>query len=111
MRTSSYRTAHADLLDTHHVAARSQRSTSTKSLERDECECAESCVTLCDSMDCSPPGSPVHGILQARTLEGVLIPYSRGSSQPRDCLVCLLHWQVDSLPPHHLGSPVKSFTR
>ena len=36
------------------------------------------------SMDCSPPGSSVHGILQARILEWVAIPFSRGSSQPRD---------------------------
>ena len=35
-------------------------------------------------MDCSPPGSSVHGILQARILEWVAIPLSRGSSQPRD---------------------------
>ena len=35
-------------------------------------------------MDCSPPGSPVHGILQARILEWAAIPFSRGSSQPRD---------------------------
>ena len=35
-------------------------------------------------MDCSPPGSSVHGILQARTLEWVAIPFSKGSSQPRD---------------------------
>ena len=36
-----------------------------------------SCVTLCDPMDCSPPGSSVHGILQARTLEWAAIPFSR----------------------------------
>ena len=41
-------------------------------------------VSLCDPMDCSPPGFSVHGILQARTLEWVAIPFSRGSSQPRD---------------------------
>jgi len=35
-------------------------------------------------MDCSPPGSSVHGILQARVLEWVAIPFSRGSSQSRD---------------------------
>ena len=40
--------------------------------------------TLCDPMDCSLPGSSVHGILQARILEWVVIPFSRGSSQPRD---------------------------
>ena len=41
-------------------------------------------VQLCDPMDCSPPGSSVHGILQARILESVAISFSRGSSQPRD---------------------------
>ena len=39
---------------------------------------SQSCLTLCDPMDCSPPGSSVHGILQARTLEWVAIPFSRG---------------------------------
>ena len=39
-----------------------------------------SCLTLCDPMDCSLPGSSVHGILQARMLEWVAIPFSRGSS-------------------------------
>ena len=45
---------------------------------------AQSCPTLCDPTDCSSPGSSVHGILQARILEWVAIPFSRGSSQPRD---------------------------
>ena len=45
---------------------------------------AQSCPTLCDPMNCSSPGTSVHGILQARTLELVAIPFSRGSSQPRD---------------------------
>ena len=44
----------------------------------------QSCPVLCDLMDCSPPDSSVHGILQARTLERVAIPFSSGSSQPRD---------------------------
>ena len=47
-------------------------------------EVAQSCPTLCDPMDCSPPGSSVHGILQARVLEWGAIAFSRGSSQPRD---------------------------
>ena len=42
------------------------------------------CPTLCDPKDCSPLGSTVHGILQARILEWVAIPFSRGSSQSRD---------------------------
>ena len=39
---------------------------------------------LCDPVDCSPPGSSIHGIPQARILEWVAISFSRGSSQPRD---------------------------
>ena len=45
---------------------------------------AQSCLTLCDPMDCSPSSSSVHGILQARILEWVAICFSRGSSWPRD---------------------------
>ena len=48
------------------------------------CLVAQSCLTLCDLKDCSPPGSSVRGILQARILEWVAMPSSRGSSQPRD---------------------------
>ena len=44
----------------------------------------QSCPVLCDPTDYSPPGSSVHGILQARTLEWVAMPSPRGSSQPRD---------------------------
>ena len=43
----------------------------------------QSCLTLCNPMDCSLPGSRVHGILQARILESVAMPSSKGSSQPR----------------------------
>ena len=51
-------------------------------------------LTLCDPMDCSSPGSFVHGILQARILEWVAIAFSRGSSQPRgrtrvSCVSCI----------------------
>ena len=44
----------------------------------------QSCLTLRDSVDCSPSGSSINGILQGRILEWVAIPVSRGSSQPRD---------------------------
>ena len=52
------------------------------------------------AMDCSPPGSSVHRIFQARKLELVAIPFSWKSFWPRDLtrLLCLLPWQVDSLP-------------
>ena len=48
------------------------------------CLIAQSCPTLCDPVNCSLSGSSVHGILQARILEWVAMPSSRGSSQPRD---------------------------
>ena len=51
------------------------------------CMCAQwlqSCLTLCDSMDSTPPGSSVHGILQARILDWVAISSFRGSSWPKD---------------------------
>ena len=47
-------------------------------------ELFQPCLTLCDPMDCSPPGASDHGILQAKTLEWVAISFSTGSSQPRD---------------------------
>ena len=51
----------------------------------------QSCPTLCDPMNCSPPGSSVHGILQARMLQWEAMPVSRGSSWPRDrtCVFCV----------------------
>ena len=54
-------------------------------------ESLQSCLTLCNPIDCSLPGSSVHGILQARTLEWVAMPSSRGSSWPRDwtCISCI----------------------
>ena len=64
--------------------------------------CSPSCLTLCSPMDCSPPGSSVHGIFQARILKRVALCFSRGSSwlgsNPR-----LPHWQADSSEPP--GSP------
>ena len=45
---------------------------------------AQSCMTLCDTMDGGPPGSSAHGIFQARILEWVIVAFSKGSSQPED---------------------------
>ena len=55
------------------------------------CLCAQSCLTLGDPLDCSPPGSSVHGILQARILEWVAISSSMGSPWPGDqtCVSCV----------------------
>ena len=49
---------------------------------KSESEVAQLCPALCNPMDCSPPGSSIHGILQARILEWVVISFSRGSSRP-----------------------------
>ena len=55
----------------------------TLSLKKKESEVAQSCLTLCDPLDCSPPGSSVHGIFQTRVLEWVAISFCWRSSQPR----------------------------
>ena len=65
-----------------------------------------SCVRLCDPLDCSPPGSSVHGILQARILEWVAMSCSRGvfpTQGSNQCLSRLLYLQAGSLP---LAPPV-----
>ena len=74
----------------------------------------QSCLTLCDPMDCSPPGSSVHGILQTRIPEWVAMPSSRESSRPKDLtrvsyVSCigrgvLYHW-------HLLGSGETQFQK
>ena len=65
------------------------------------CSVTQSCLTLCDSMDCGLPGSSVHGT-QARTLECIAISFSGESSQLRDLNPHLLHWHMDSLPLSHI---------
>ena len=58
------------------------------------CLIIQSCLTVCDPMDCSPSGSSVHAILQARIREWVATSFSKGSSQPRDqtCVSCIGRW-------------------
>ena len=71
------------------------------------CKCAKSlqpCLTLCDPAECSSQGSSVYGILQARILEWFIIPFSRGSSQPRDRAPHILHCRQIL---HHLSHPGK----
>ena len=69
----------------------------------------QSCPTLYKPMDCNPPDSSVHGILQARILEWVLCPPQgdRPTQGLNPHLLCLLHWQVGSLP---LVPPGKLYT-
>ena len=71
----------------------------------------QSCLTLCNSVDCNPPGSSVHGILQARILEGVAMSSSRGSFQLRDqtrvsYASCIGRWVL--YHECHLGSLITS---
>ena len=61
------------------------------------------CLTLCNPMDCSPPCSSVHGILQARILEWVAMPFFRGSSQSRN-RTQVLHCRQILYHTSHLGA-------
>ena len=65
--------------------------------------CAQSRLTLCDSVDRSPSGSFAHGILQANLLEGVTISPFSGSSLTQGSNPHLLHWEAGSLPLCHEG--------
>ena len=73
------------------------------SIRKEEVLVSQSCLTLCDPLGCSPLGSSVHGILQARILEWVAMLSSRGSSLPRDqtWVSCI----TDSLPSEPPGKP------
>ena len=89
------------------------------------CSVTELCLTLCNPVDCSPLGSSVHGILQARMLEWVSMPSSRGSSWPRDgtrvsCVSCTGRWVlyccttwrwplISSTSPFPLLAPFSAF--
>ena len=78
------------------------------SLELRVCVCvcvAQSCPTVCNSMDCSSPGSSVRGILQARILEWITVPFSRESSRPGIILRFLLHCRQILYHVSHLESP------
>ena len=65
----------------------------------------QSCPTVCDPVDCSPPGSSLHGILQARVLEWVVASLLQGIFPTQGLNLSLLHWLVDSLPSEPRGKP------
>ena len=71
---------------------------------------SQSCLTLCESTNCNPPGSSVCGIFQTRILEWVPFP-PQGiflTQRLNLSLLNLLHWQADSLPLSHLRSPAQT---
>ena len=70
-------------------------------------QATQSCPTLCDPVDCSPLGSSVHGILQARILEWVALPSSRGSSPPwhLTCISCIARGFFTAETP---GKPIST---
>ena len=67
---------------------------------KSESEVAQSCLTLCNPVDCSPPGSSIHGISQAGILKEVATSFSRGSSQTRSPAL-----QADAFPSEPPGKP------
>ena len=86
-----------EVCNTHHVT-KEERCAQNQCLCMRVSLCAQSLshVWLCNSMDCSPPGSSVHGILQARIPEWVTISSSRYFPDPgiKPVFFCFLHWQV-----------------
>ena len=86
-RTCIPRSEALEVQSLNHWTSRKVHWPSETTLSAPACMCVLSCSIrsdFCDPMNCSPPGSSVHGILQARLLQWVAIPFSRGSSQPRD---------------------------
>ena len=76
------------------------------------CLITQSCPTVCDPLDCSPQGSSVHGILQARILEWVAIFLLQGIFLTQGLNLPSLHlghWQVNSLLLSHLGSQIPKY--
>ena len=82
----------------------SKTSKYIKLFQQSWCLVIPSCPALSNPVDCSPPGTSVHGILQARTLEWVAVPFSRGSTWPREwiCIPCVMRSFLTSEP---LGKP------
>ena len=77
------------------------------------CLVTQLCPILCNSRDCNPPGSSVHGILQARILDWVAMPSSRASSQPRDqihnsCIGRQVLYHRATRIPHALSQKTKT---
>ena len=69
------------------------------------CLVAQSCLTFCHLMDCSPPGSSVHGDSPGKNIGVGCRALLQGIFPTQGLYLGLLHWQVDSLPLSHLGSP------
>ena len=76
----------------------------THMVRKKESEVTQSCLTLCDPIDCNLPGSSSHGIFQARVLEWVTISFSRGSSPPRDRTWVSSSLTRDQTQAHCIGS-------
>ena len=90
----------------HQIQERESSLTPWRSIRTCACVLTQSCLTLCNPVDCSPKGCSVHGVFQARILEWVATPFSKRSSWLRDwTCISFVSWQADSLPPWHPGSP------
>ena len=86
----------------HRADTRPQKaSPTTHQLGKVKVLVTQLCLTLCSPMDCSPPGSSLHGISHPRILEWVAISFSRGSFPPRDrsCVSCLAGEFFTTKPP------------
>ena len=98
--------AHNVYVDYEHGCHISQFPKLSKKIQHACAKLYQSCPTLCNPINCRPPGSSVHGILQARILEWVTTPSPRGiflTQGSNQSLLLLLHWQAGSLALAPLG--------
>ena len=79
-------------------------------MKNHNCVCAQSCPTLSDPMDCSTPGSSAFGNFPGKNTEEGCHFLLHGIFLAQGSNPCLLHWQADSLPQHHLGSSKPTMT-
>ena len=90
-----------------HRSKQFKRQVISQNCSNIRCVCVlviQSCLTLCDPIDCNPPGSPVHGILQARILEWVAISFSKGIFPTQGSNLGLLHCRQILYHQNHQGS-------
>ena len=92
---------HMEIVGSWHLSIMS----CSMSFKESESEVSQSCLTLCDPMDCSPPEFSIHELFQARVLEWVAISFSRGSSWPRDQTGSPALW-ADALLSEPPGEPL-----
>ena len=113
LQTSDLGHWQAGIVNTYVLCVQYKRKLNLKHKIDLKCVCAQSCPALCHPVDCSPRGSSVRGIFQARILERVAISFSSGSSALRDwtrvsCVTCMAGGFFTTEPPGNVGRDVNT---